>query len=375
MNSECKKWITKKLEKLQGSEIYIAEKTNEDIAKQYGLKSSDIVKLNSNENLFIPREKVIWMLKEVAEECDFRIYPQEEETQLKEKIAEYLQVPVESVTLGNSSDEVMERVTRIFLETGDTAVTFTPTFSVFKYCVNHQGAEYVAVPLLDDFSIDVEAMQKTFTPNARLLYLCSPNNPTANQLKPREIEALIDEFSGIVLVDEAYAEYADYSVVPLIHKYENLIVLRTFSKAFSLAGLRLGYAVANPTIAKALNKTPAPYVVNVVSLSMGRKMLENIGLMRESVAALKLERGKLINGLNEIKGIQAFESKTNFVLFNTEKPYAEGYETALKKGLVIKKLGKLLKYENCLRTTVGLPQMNEKLLKALQQFMGEQNAN
>ena len=375
MNSECKKWITKKLEKLQGSEIYIAEKTNEDIAKQYGLKSSDIVKLNSNENLFIPREKVMWMLKEVAEECDFRIYPQEEETRLKEKIAEYLQVPVESVTLGNSSDEVMERVTRIFLEAGDTAVTFTPTFSVFKYCVNHQGAEYVAIPLLDDFLIDVEAMKKAFTPNARLLYLCSPNNPTANQLKPREIEALIDEFSGIVLVDEAYAEYADYSVVPLIHKYENLIVLRTFSKAFSLAGLRLGYAVANPTIAKALDKTPAPYVVNVVSLSMGRKMLENIGLMRESVAVLKLERGKLINGLNEIKGIKAFESKANFVLFNTEKPYAEGYETALKKGLVIKKLGKLLKYENCLRTTVGLPQMNEKLLKALQEFMGDQNAN
>jgi len=159
------------------------------------------------------------------------------------------------------------------------------------------------------------------------------------------------------MVDEAYGEYADSSAVPLIKKYENLVVLKTFSKAFSLAGLRLGYAVANPTLAKALDKTPAPYPVNVISLSMGKKMLENIGLMRESVTALKLERGKLINRLNEIKGIEAFDSKANFVLFNTAKPYGEVYEAALKQGLVIKKLGKLLKYENCLRTTVGLPEM------------------
>jgi histidinol-phosphate aminotransferase len=371
MNPECRKWLDKKLAKLQGSEIYSAEKTNEEIAKQYGLKTSDIVKLNYNENLYIPREKVIPLLKEVAEECDFRIYPQEEEKHLKEAISDYLQVTPDCVAMGNSSDEVMERVIRIFLEKGDSAVTFTPTFSVFKYCVKYQDAEYIAVPLRDDFTIDIVGMRKAFTPDARLLYLCSPNNPTASQLKPREIEALTEEFPGIVLVDEAYAEYADYSVVPLINKYENLIVLRTFSKAFSLAGLRLGYAVANPMLAKALDKTPAPYPVNVVSLSMGRKMLENSGIMRESVAALKAERGKLINRLNEIEGVEAFDSKANFVLFNTSKPYEGVYESALQKGLVIKKLGKLLKYENCLRTTVGLPEMNAKLLTALREYMGE----
>jgi histidinol-phosphate aminotransferase len=370
MNPECKTWLDKKLSKLQDTEIYTAEKTNEEIARQYGLKTSDIIKLNYNENLYIPREKVIPLLKEVADEVDFRIYPQEEEASLKTAISDFLQVSTESITVGNSSDEVMERVIRIFLEKGNTAVTFTPTFSVFKYCVLHEGVQYVAIPLRDDFTIDMDAMHKAFTPDAKLLYLCSPNNPTANQLKPIEIEALIEEFPGIVLVDEAYAEYADYSVVPLIKKYENLIVLRTFSKAFSLAGLRLGYAVANPALAKALNKTPAPYPVNVVSLSMGRKMLENIHLMRESVAALKAERAKLISRLNQIKGITAFDSKANFVLFNTQKPYAQVYEAALRQGLVTKKLGKLLKYENCLRTTVGLPEMNAKLLKALTEYMG-----
>ncbi len=371
MNAESKQWLDKKLAKLQGSENYTPEKTNESIAKQYGLKTSDIVKLNYNENLYIPRAKVIPLLKQVAEEVDFRIYPQEEEIRLKEKISQYLKVPAECITMGNSSDEVMERVIRIFLDAGNSAVTFLPTFTVFKYCVQYQGAEFVGVPLKNDFSIDMAGMRKAFTKDSKLLYLCSPNNPTASQLKLEEIEALTEEFPGIVLVDEAYAEFADYSIVPLINKYENLIVLRTFSKAFSLAGLRLGYAVANPTLAKALDKTSAPYPVNVVSLSMGRKMLENINIMQESVKALKAERGNLINQLNQIKGVQAFDSKANFVLFNTAKSYEEVYESALKQGLVIKKLGKLLAYENCLRSTVGLPEMNVKLLNALREYMGE----
>ncbi len=369
MKAQCGKWLEKKLEELESSEVYNAEKTNEEIAKKYGLRVGDVVKLNYNENLFIPREKIAAMLKEVADEVDIRIYPQNEEIKLKEAIAEYLHITPDSVIVGNSSDEVMERTIRIFLDKGKSAVTFVPTFSVFKCDVSYQGSEYVTVPLKDDFSINIEGMHKAFTPEANLLYLCSPNNPTASQLKPREIEALIEEFQGIVLVDEAYAEYADYSVVPLIKKYENLIVLRTFSKAFSLAGLRLGYAVANPDLSKALDRTPAPYVVNVISMNMGRKMLENICLMRESVAALKTERGKLINRLNEIKGVQAFDSKANFVLFKTEKPCKEVYEATLRKGLVIKKLGKLLKYDNCLRTTVGLPEMNAKLLRTLHEYM------
>jgi len=182
---------------------------------------------------------------------------------------------------------------------------------------------------------------------------------------------LIEEFPGIVMVDEAYGEYAEYSVVPLISKYQNLVVLRTFSKAFGLAGLRLGYAVANPLLARAVNKIPAPYAINTVTLTMGRKLLENVGVMREAVAALKAERGKLINALNEIKGVEAFDSWANFVLFNTSKPYEDVYVNMLKRGLIIKKLGNLLEYENCLRTTVGLPEMNAKLLNALREYLGE----
>ncbi|MGB9914591.1 MAG: histidinol-phosphate transaminase [Candidatus Bathyarchaeales archaeon] len=371
MNTKDKDWLKEKLAEIEALESYAPEKTIGGVAKEYGLLPASIIKLNFNENLYIPREKIAALLKEAAEECDLRLYPQEEEEQLREAIAKYLQLKPANVAVGNSSDEVMDRVTRLFLGKGDVAITFTPTFSVFRYCVRYNGAEYATVPLQKGFKLDVEGLRAAFTPETRLLYLCSPNNPTGNQFALEEIEALIEDFPGLVMIDEAYGEYADYSAVPLIGKYENLVVLRTFSKAFGLAGLRLGYAVANPMLAKAINKIPAPYAINVVSLTMGRKLLENVGIMQEAVAALKAERRKLISRLNEIRGVEAFDSQANFVLINTSKPHEDVYVNLLKKGIIIKKLGRLLTYENCLRATVGMPEMNVKLLNALKESLGE----
>ena len=371
MKASCKRWLNEKLEKIASLESYTPEKTIEKAAKLYNLPPSSIIKLNFNENLYMPRAKLAALLKVVAEECDLRLYPQEEEQKLREAITNYLRLSKECVAIGNSSDEVMDRITRLFLDRKDRAVTFAPTFSVFRYCVKYHGAEYVEVPLKKRFALDIKALRSEFTTETKMLYLCSPNNPTGNQFEPGEVEALIEDFPGIVLVDEAYGEYADYSVIPLIEKYENLMVLRTFSKAFGLAGLRLGYVVANPALANAVRKLPAPYAINIVSLAMGRKLLENVGVMRQAVAALKVERAKLINALNEIEDVDAFDSRANFVLFKTRKSSEDVYMNMLKRGLVIKKLGKLLEYENCLRVTVGLPEMNAKLLNALKEYLGD----
>jgi histidinol-phosphate aminotransferase len=369
VNARCKKWLEKKLETLQTLETYSLERTNESIAKQLGISPADIVKLNYNENLFMPREKLVELMKEVAEECDVRIYPQEEESKLREKLSSYIKTPKEGIVVGNASDELIDRITRLFVEKGDSAVSVTPTFPILSFCAKRQGAEYIAVPLLKDFGLDVEQLLGTFSAKTSLLYLCSPNSPTANQFGKEDIEKLIEEFPGLVLLDEAYAEYADYSLVSLINRFENLIVLRTFSKAFGLAGLRLGYAVTNARLAKVLNeKMPLPFPVSVVTLTMGRKLLENVAVMEKAVKELKSERGKLIKSLNEINGIEAFDSKTNFVLYNTVKSSEDVYQRLLKQGIVIKKMGKILQYENCLRTTVGLPQMDAKLLEALKKI-------
>jgi histidinol-phosphate aminotransferase len=367
MKAEGKKWLEKKLEELQALESYSIERTNESIARQLGISLTEIVKLNYNENLFMSKEKLVQFMREVAEECDLRIYPQEEESKLKEKIGGYLKVPKDHVVVGNGSDELIDRITRLFLEKGDNAVSVTPTFPVFGYCIKRQGAEYVEVPLLKDFGLDVKRLLDAFTPKARLLYVCSPNNPTANQFKKDDVVALIEEFPGVVIVDEAYGEYADYSMVPLVDRYENLIILRTFSKAFGLAGLRLGYAVTNAVLAKILaEKTPLPFPVSVFTLSMGQKLLESVLIAKKAVEELKAERGTLIKKLNKVNGIEAFDSKTNFVLFNTDKPCVEVCQNLLGQGILVKKFGKILHLDNCLRTTVGLPQMNAKLLEALE---------
>ncbi len=369
MSKSYQKWIEQKLEKLQAVDCYSAGLTPETVAKQLGVDLSQIVKLNFNENLFVDRSRQAELIKEVAGEIDLRMYPEDEEVKLREKLTGYMGVPKEYLTIGNAGDELIDRIIRIFIEKGEAAVSFTPSFAIPRLCVKRQEGEYITVPLKSDFQLDVEGMLSEFSDKTRLLYLCSPNNPTANQMSPQDIEALVKAFPGIVILDEAYGEFADYSFVPRIREFPNMIILRTFSKAFGLAMLRLGYSVSNPQLAKTLTeKSPLPYPVSGFTIRMGIKMLQNMDIMRTAVSALKAERGKFIKALNEIEGVQAFDSQADFLLINTQKPADEVYEKLLQQGIMLKKWGRILQYENCFRVTVGLPEMNAKLIEALKEI-------
>jgi histidinol-phosphate aminotransferase len=373
MSESYKKWLKQKLEKLQAIDCYSAGVTPETVAKQLGVTTKQIIKLNFNENLFMPRVKQAKLVKELADEIDLRMYPEDEEVKLREKLTEYMKVPKDYLVVGNASDELIDRIIRLFIEKGDAAVSFTPTFSIPRLCVKRQEGEYITVPLKKNLQLDVKGMTSKFSDKTRLLYLCSPNSPTATQYKLEDIEALAKAFPGVVILDEAYGEFADYSFVPKIREFENMIILRTFSKAFGLAALRLGYAVANPELAKILTeKTPLPYPVSGFTLRMGIKMLDNVGLMMESVRQVKVERAKLIKELNEIDGVQTFDSQANFLLMNTQKPCELVNQKLLWKGIMVKKWGKILQYENCFRVTVGLPEMNAKLIEALKEIQEEE---
>jgi histidinol-phosphate aminotransferase len=372
MSESYKNWIKQKLEKLQAIDCYSAGATVEAVAKQLGVTTKQVIKLDFNENLFISRVKQAKLVKEVAEEIDLRLYPEDEEAKLREKLSGYMNVPKEFLVVGNASDELIDRIIRLFVERGDSAVSFTPTFSIPRLCVKRQEGEYIQVPLFSNLQLDVNGMLSKFSDETRLLYLCSPNSPTATQYRQEDIETLARDFPGIVLLDEAYGEFADYSFVPRIKEFDNMIILRTFSKAFGLAGLRLGYAVANPELAKTLTeKAPLPYPVSGFTLRMGVKMLDNVDLMMESVRQVKSERAKLIQSLNDIEGVQAFDSQANFVLMNTQKPCDLVSQKLLWKGIMVKKWGKILQYNNCFRVTVGLPEMNAKLIEALKEIEGE----
>jgi histidinol-phosphate aminotransferase len=372
MNESCRKWFEQKKLKLQAIDCYSAGITPLKLAQQLDTDAKKIVKLNFNENFFINRERQTSLIKQVADEIDLRVYPEDEMPKIVEKLATYLNVPADYITVGKAGDELLDRIIRLFIEKGDVAVSFSPTFIIPQLSVKRQEGEYVTAPLKNDFQLDVPALLSLFSEKTRLLYLCSPNNPTSNQMKPEDIEILTKNFPGIVILDEAYSEFATYSFVPRIHEFPNMIILRTFSKAFGLAMLRLGYVVANPEIAEILTKkAPLPYPVSGFTIQMGIKMLENIDIMQTAVEALKTEREKLIMMLNNIEGIQAFDSAADFILINTKLPADLVYEKLLKQGIMLKKWGKLLQYENCFRVTVGLPENNIKLIEALKQINEE----
>ncbi|MCW4001351.1 MAG: histidinol-phosphate transaminase [Candidatus Bathyarchaeota archaeon] len=372
MSASYQAWLEQKLKKLEAIDCYSAGATPETIAKRLGVDESEIVKLNFNENLFVDRARQTQLMKELAEEIDLRMYPEDEESKLREELTGYMGVPADYLAISNAGDELIDRVVRLFIEKGDVAVSFTPTFAIPRLCVKRQEGDYVTVPLKSDFQLDVEGMLAVFSDKTRLLYICSPNNPTSNQMKPQDIEKLAKAFPGIVILDEAYGEFADYSFVKRIREFPNMIILRTFSKAFGLAMLRLGYAVANPPLATILReKAPLPYPVSGFTIRMGIKMLQNQDIERTAVAALVEERGKLIKQLNQIEGVQAFPSQADFVLINTARPADEVYEKLLARGIMLKKWGKLLSYPNCFRVTVGLPAMNAKLIEALKDIQGD----
>ena len=372
MSATYKKWLNDKLAKLQAIDCYSAGATPETIAKQIGVTPNEIVKLNFNESLFVDRNKQAELVKEVARELDLRLYPEDEVPTFYRKLSGYIGAPSNCLVVGNGSDELIDRIVRLFVEPGETMLSFAPTFSIPKLCMKRQKGEYIAVPLQSDLQLDVKGLLSQFSSKTRLLYLCSPNNPTSTQFKRQDVETLARAFPGIVILDEAYGEFADYSFVQQIQDFPNMIILRTFSKAFGLAALRLGYAVTNPELAKVINeKSPLPYPVSGFTLRMGAKMLDNVDLMEEAAKELVVERRKLIKALNKIKSVQAFDSQADFVLVNTQKPADEVNEKLLKRGIMLKKWGKIMQYDNCFRVTVGLPEMNAKLIEALKQIQGD----
>jgi histidinol-phosphate aminotransferase len=201
-----------------------------------------------------------------------------------------------------------------------------------------------------------------------MIALCSPNNPTANQFEKEEVLELIDGFDGPVLVDEAYVEYGEYSLIGEAAERENLIVLRTFSKAYGLAGMRLGYAVTNTRLAQALNERYLPpFPVSGLTLLAGLNALRNRDKVEAAVRETKEMRQRLVESLNLFPGVKAFPSNTNFVLFNTEKPYMDIHEGLKEQRVLVRSIGKTPGYDNCLRVTVAPRRETAKFLRALEE--------
>jgi len=370
MNRYGKKIVRRILNEAQRLSTYDVGETIDRLARRLGKKPSEILKLNSNENFFVPLVFLRGILKEVAEEVDPRIYPRDEIRDLKEAFGEYVDIPPDQIVIGTGSDQLIDIMCRMLLKRGDEAIAISPTFPIYRRCTEIQGAIYRPISLRDDFSLDVESMLDSVTPRTKLMFLCSPNNPTANQFNLEDIKLLTGKFDGLVAVDEAYVDFSGGSVISLIEEFENLIVFRTFSKVFGLAGLRIGCAIASPELARVIDKRfQMPYSVSLVAVKAALKILDQPEVIQEAVERVKCERERLIRKLNDISGVHAFDSKTNFVLFQVDKSSDVIYDRLLEKGVIVRNIGRVLNYENCLRVTVAPPSITDRFLMSLQEVL------
>ncbi len=370
MNGKEKRIVKEIVSRVEKLDKYDVGETIEGLASKIGRKPSEILKLNSNENLFIPLDFVRKILRQVAEEVDPRIYPRDEYGELRDSISLHYNIPSDEIVIGAGSDQLIDLVSRMSLREGDEALAIAPTFVIYERCVRAQGAAYRKIPLRDDFSLDLEALLSSITPKTKIVFLCSPNNPTANQFNREDVLRLAEEFEGIVVVDEAYADFAGSSLVDEVSELENLIVFKTFSKVFGLAGLRVGYAVANRVLAKVINeRVQMPYTASLVALKTAVKMLENLEYIREIIGELKAERGRIIEKLNEIGGVRAFPSETNFVLFQVNRDSSSVYRSLLNRGIIVRNVGRVLKFNNCLRVTVAPTPLMDRFLEELKEVL------
>jgi len=370
MNRCEKRKVREVLNEAQRLSAYDVGETINKLARRLNKKPHEILKLNSNENFFVPLDFLRDVLKEVVEEVDPRVYPRDEIVDLKEALGRYVNASPEQIVIGTGSDQLIDITCKMFLRRGDEAIAIAPTFSIYRRCTETQDAVYKPIPLKGDFSLDAEAMLDAVTPRTKLMFICSPNNPTANQFSRREIEFLADEFDGLIAVDEAYVDFSGDSVVSLVKEFENLVVLRTFSKVFGLAGLRIGCAVANLEFARVMDaKFQMPYSVSLIAVKAALKILDRREEIEEIVRRVKEERERLIGKLNGISGVRVFDSKTNFVLFQVDESSDLIYERLLERGIIVRNIGRVLDYDNCLRVTVAPPSMTERFLIALREVL------
>ncbi|MBN9301382.1 MULTISPECIES: histidinol-phosphate transaminase [Dysgonomonas] len=294
-------------------------------------------------------------------------YPDPLQWSLKQKIAKVKNIASENIFLGNGSDEPIDLVIRIFCEPRiDNIVAVDPTYGMYQVCAEVNDIEYRKVLLNENFDLDAQKLLEKTDRNTKLIFLCSPNNPTGNLLSREEIKKVLDSFAGIVVVDEAYIDFASEATwLNDLEKYPNLIILQTFSKAWGLAAVRLGMAFASAEIIKLFNKVKYPYNVNILTQNFVGDELDKLELRKQWIATLLEGRNYLINELPKLPFVEKiYPTDANFILVKVEDANSL-YKQLADKGVIVRNRNSVSLCAGCLRITVGTDKENEMLIKTL----------
>ncbi len=297
-------------------------------------------------------------------------YPDPHQLAIKQKLSAIKGIAAEHIFLGNGSDECIDLLFRSFCEPGrDNVVICPPTYGMYEVSANINDVELRRVPLLDDFQLDLVHLENQIDAHTKIIWLCSPNNPTGNSLNRVDMETVLNNFNGIVVIDEAYINFArQKSFVQELADYPNLVVMQTFSKAWGLAGLRLGMAFASTTIIQILNRVKPPYNINQATQELALKALDELGMVNDMIKILVDMRDALIPVFESMPSVEkVYPSDANFILVKI-KDARKVYEFLLTKGIVIRDRTKVKLCEDCLRITIGTEQDNTQLIDAMQEW-------
>ncbi|MFZ1809031.1 MAG: histidinol-phosphate transaminase [Cyclobacteriaceae bacterium] len=318
-------------------------------------KGSASVFLDANENPF---------------SSEFNRYPDPKQKLLKEAIARLKSVDQQQIILGNGSDEIIDLLIRAFCEPGtDNVIIPQPTYGMYGVCAGINNVAVRSPKLTSDFELDIQSINECVDEKSRIIFLCSPNNPSCNLLDKVKIESLLQTFSGIVVVDEAYIDFADTEgLMSWLVRYPNLFLLQTFSKAWGLAGLRLGVGYGSREIVQILDKIKPPYNINSITQKAALSAISNWMQTQDWVAILKKERKVLEDALKQLSYVnKVYPSQTNFLLVEMVNAKA-CYQYLLTKGIIVRDRSSVILCDNCLRVSVGTPDENKVLIKALSEY-------
>ena len=298
-------------------------------------------------------------------------YPDPLQWDVKEKIAELKNIAPEKIFLGNGSDEPIDIIFRAFCEPGvDNMVSIDPTYGMYQVAADINNVEVRKVKLNEDFGFSAQKLLDATNLYTKAIFVCSPNNPTANLLDKAEVINLLTGFDGLVVVDEAYIDFSPKSsLLPELDNYENLIILQTFSKAWGMAGIRLGMAFAQPEIIHVFNKVKYPYNINILTQQKALELLYNLQEKEEWVKIIVDERAKMVKKLFKLPFVQVvYPSDANFLLVKMHD--ARGiYEYLTDQKIIVRDRSKITLCDDCLRITIGSPKENKKLRKALKELV------
>lgn len=345
--------------------IYIPGKPLNAVAKEYGLKIDSIDKLASNENPFGPSPNAIRCMSAALESV--HLYPDGSCTELKEVIANKLSLTSENIVVGNGSNEIIELLGHVFLRPGLDVVVGSYSFIVYRLVAHLFGANVIDVPM-DDFKHDLKAMLKAITPNTRLVFVASPNNPTGLANHQSEIIEFIESMPEHIILcfDEAYAEYLEEvpDLLPFIRRGKNIICLRTFSKIYGLGGLRVGYGYGDSKLIALLNRVRQPFNVNSLSQVAAIGALNDSNFLNHCKSANNLGRKQLVEGLNDL-GLKVYSGSANFVFVKVGQGQ-DLFKKLQAKGIIIRPLDNY-QLPEYIRITIGSESQNERMIATLKQ--------